>query len=142
MNPKKDSLYELLVLLKDFGDELFDNTNINFRVEGISENFKSITLDMDWKRNLILIFKEAMHNALKHAKCKNVTLRIDVSNHAFSIFLEDDGTGFIPNKSSQGYGMGNMQNRAERLKGELLISSKEEQGTTIQFQSGLKDSKL
>ena len=64
LDPGKDSLYAALIRLKDFGDEFFDKSGIQFEVEGISEDTKNVELTMDWKRHLVLLFKEAMTNAL------------------------------------------------------------------------------
>lgn len=135
MNPRKDSLLELAILLKDFGDELFDNTGVDFRVKGIVPALKKHVLNMDWKRHLVLIFKEAMHNALKHSHCQNVNLAFRLENGTLHISLTDDGSGFVKNEKRQGYGIGNMQNRAEKIGGILSINGLE--GTCVQFQGEL-----
>lgn len=135
MNPRKDSLLELAILLKDFGDELFDNTDIDFRVEGINKQLKAYNLNMDWKRHLVLIFKEAMHNSLKHSQCKNVTLLFSVQHQTMQIKLTDDGIGFVKNEKKQGYGIGNMQNRANKIGGYLSING--QTGTCIKFSGAL-----
>lgn len=135
MNPRKDSLFELAILLKDFGDELFDNTGIDFRVEGICDQLKAFNLDMDWKRHLVLIFKEAMHNSLKHSHCKNVTLQFSIEKQDMEIKLTDDGTGFVQNEKKQGYGVGNMQNRAKKIGGALSINGLT--GTCVKFKGTL-----
>lgn len=135
MNPRKDSLFELAILLKDFGDELFDNTDIDFRVEGIDKHLKAFNLNMDWKRHLVLIFKEAMHNSLKHSACKNVTLKFLTQNKSMEIKLTDDGNGFIQNEEKQGYGIGNMQNRAKKIGGSLSINGLT--GTCVKFSGEL-----
>lgn len=142
MNPRKDSVIELAILLKDFGDELFDNTGIHFRTEGIDNIDKPIPLEMDWKRHIVLIFKEAMHNALKHANCKNVTLSFSVKNSRLKIELIDDGKGFSLNEKYQGYGIGNMRKRAEKIGGQLKIGSQIKKGSQIQFEGKIAKKRL
>ena len=56
IDPQNDSLYELLVRLKDFGDEIFTDTNIDFLVKGISTELEHTSLSTDMKRHLTLIF--------------------------------------------------------------------------------------
>ena len=90
---------------------------------------------MDWKRHLVLIFKEAMHNALKHSHCQNVNLAFRLENGTLHISLTDDGSGFVKNEKRQGYGIGNMQNRAEKIGG--ILSSNGLEGTCVQFQGEL-----
>ena len=55
---KTTRLYELLVRLKDFGDEIFTDTNIDFLVKGISTELEHTSLSTDMKRHLTLIFKK------------------------------------------------------------------------------------
>ena len=40
LDPKKDSAHDAAVLLKDFGQELFDKTNIEFEVERIETSLQ------------------------------------------------------------------------------------------------------
>ncbi len=133
MNPRNDNLLELAILLKDFGDELFSNTEISFKAIGIHEGLSDIKLNMDWKRNIVLLFKEAAHNALKHSQCKELILSFSTFNGLLNILLKDDGKGFLHNPGNRGYGLINMRERAKRLNAELIIQSAPEQGTEISF---------
>ena len=133
MNPSKDSALELFVLLKDFGEDLFEDTSIQFSVEGIKEEYKDYLLDMDMKRQLILIFKEAMNNALKHSSCTAVMLKIKKHKKQIQITLSDNGKGFLLTSEKFGYGIGSMYNRSKKIGGQLEIKSKIEHGTKILF---------
>ncbi len=57
LDPAKDSLADLAVLLMDFGVELFDKTGINFHATGFDEKLKGYTLNMEMKRHLVNGFK-------------------------------------------------------------------------------------
>src|SRR5690606_32466628 len=105
LDPVKDSLYDLSVYLKDFGDELFDKTEIAFRVIEIPVELSQINLLMEWKRQLILIFKEAMHNCLRHSSSKNVKLAVSVNEDIIEITLTDDGQGFAASNGTRGRGI-------------------------------------
>ena len=131
MNPSKDSALDLCVLLRDFGDELFEDTPIHFCVEGIREDYKRYPLNMDWKRQLVLIFKEAMHNALKHANCTQVKLKIDQRDKHIQLALIDNGIGFVKEHNQFGYGLGSMINRSKRIGGRLEIHSLPGKGTEV-----------
>lgn len=139
LDPKKDSVYELAILLKDFGDDLFDNSQIGFSIGSIGPELKNLHLNMDWKRHLVLIFKEAMHNSLKHAGCENVSLKVGLHDEELRLELSDDGVGFVPDARSEGYGIRNMKNRAKLLKGQLEISSNEQTGSLIRFRGKPED---
>ncbi len=68
LNPEKDSLYEVCLHLQEFGNSLFEEAEVNFQALGLSEELLRLELDMEWKPHLTLLFKEAMNNALKHAR--------------------------------------------------------------------------
>lgn len=162
LDPEKDSLYEVAVRLKDFGDEFFDKTGISFQMKGISGNLKALNLTMDWKRHIILIFKEAMNNILKHADCDNVMLEIQYKDGKLNVLLSDDGIGIpklnghIANgkngharngglqktaavKHHSGNGIKNMKTRANKLGGELVVRPNVDyKGTVVEFRGYLK----
>ena len=133
MDTEKSSLYDTVVYLKDFGDEMFDKTGVNFKVHGVNKDFEHIRLFVGWRRQLVLLFKEAMHNALKHAKCKNVTFDCSVVINTLRMESNDDGIGIQNKNNNHGLGLSNMKNRAEKLGGRLDIVSKKHVGTKIIF---------
>jgi ligand-binding sensor domain-containing protein/signal transduction histidine kinase len=97
LNPDKDSLYEIAIRLKDFGDDFFDTTDIAFRVVGVTHTLERVRISMDERRHITLLFKEAMNNILKHAECRTVTLEVTTEANAVTIALRDDGKGFALN---------------------------------------------
>lgn len=152
LNPEKDSLYEMCLHLQEFGNALFEETEVNFQVHGLSEAMLSLKLNMEWKRHLTLLFKEGMNNALKHAHCKNVALEISVQHGLLRMALLDDGVGLargngylhaelasngLKEKRSNGDGLENMRRRAQILRGHLEIQSPPDGGTKIEFSSEL-----
>lgn len=133
LDPAKDTAFDLIMLLKDFGDELFDNSGVNFHGASIKEAFREYPLDMDWKRHLVMIFKEAMHNALKYSLAKNVTLKATLSSDVLNLSLTDDGQGFDPQEIDNGYGQANMKRRADHLGASISIESEPGLGTIVTF---------
>ncbi|OQX95840.1 hypothetical protein B6I21_03400 [candidate division KSB1 bacterium 4572_119] len=133
LDPGKNSLYDIGIYLKDFGDDMFDKSGIDFRVKGISKKLADKILFVGAKRHLILIFKEAMHNALKHSKARNATFEIRVENTNIIMSLIDDGIGFSGGKRTSGHGLKNMKTRSDKLKGNLVIKSNEKEGTKVVF---------
>ena len=72
LNPEQDTVKDIYFQIKDFGDELFDQTGVEFQSEGIEEVLSDRLLPMEYKRHVLLIFKEIMNNALKHSDCTEV----------------------------------------------------------------------
>ncbi|HMS64672.1 MAG TPA: two-component regulator propeller domain-containing protein [Ignavibacteria bacterium] len=139
MNPQEDSLYDFAVRLKDFGNELFENTGITFNFDGISESFRNVTLSMNSKRHLIYIFKEGMNNILKYANCTKVNLTFDLYDNDLEILLEDNGVGFDINNCAKGYGLKNIFSRSKQININVNISSDEKTGTKIRLKASISN---
>ncbi|MEL6252427.1 MAG: two-component regulator propeller domain-containing protein [Bacteroidota bacterium] len=131
LDPEKDSVYDMMIRIKDFGDELFEHTGINFICEGIHPDQSAFKLPLNSRRHLMLIAKETMNNALKYAEAKNLYCRLRVEDGEMAMELEDDGKGFDLNQLSKGYGLKNMHERAKKIGAEIEIESAESKGTRI-----------
>jgi signal transduction histidine kinase len=136
VNPQRDSLHDLIVKLKDSYDEFFSSIGISFQVNNV-EKSDDIKLPMDYKQNLLLMFKEAINNAIKHSGCKKLILEASYKNDVIEIVLKDDGSGFDLNKVKFGNGIKNMENRAKKIKGKLSWKSEVGGGTTVSFSGKL-----
>ncbi|WP_299435485.1 two-component regulator propeller domain-containing protein [uncultured Aquimarina sp.] len=130
IDANSDDLKELMIYLTDFGEELFQNKGIIFKVEKhLSE--ENIKLPYYWSRQLLLLFKEAMTNSLKHAKATEVVLGFYVHNNILKISFSDNGVGFHSSELKRKNGLINMRKRAFKINGELVIHS--ENKTEILF---------
>ncbi|MFJ4155571.1 sensor histidine kinase [Pseudomonas sp. NPDC089752] len=81
------------------------------------------------------ITQEALTNILRHAKARNLIVRLQRSPAGLLLSIEDDGQGFIPavNPAEAGQrGMAGMQERATALQGSLDITSQLGLGTRIE----------
>lgn len=88
-------------------------------------------LGMDARRHLLLLFKEALHNVVRHANASSVTVRLAVEDEGLVLTVRDDGVGFDPATIRAGTGLRSMRERAEQLGGTLAIESTPGQGTTV-----------
>lgn len=82
---------------------------------------------------LFHICQEALANAAKHAKAKNVQVSLWTTDDRALLEIRDDGKGFdIEQKHTFiGHGLANMQTRARSIGGDIDISSVINEGTTI-----------
>jgi ligand-binding sensor domain-containing protein/signal transduction histidine kinase len=123
LDSRNDSLFDLAARLKDFGDELFYKSGIAFQTKGITEDLQSIHLTMELRRQLILIFKEALTNAANHARCDRVEVAFAVQNHELTVTLQDNGKGFSLTRRQAGMGITSMQARAASIGGTLQVDT-------------------
>jgi len=131
INPGNDNLYEIIIRIKDFGDELFYGTGCEFEVNGLLEEFKNIKQHPSSGRNIAMIFKEALSNTMKHSKANKVKLSIEPNGVAIAVKLKDNGTGFEMKSDKNSFGLSNMQQRAQKAGASLQIQSEKESGTEI-----------
>ncbi|MFQ5631405.1 MAG: two-component regulator propeller domain-containing protein, partial [bacterium] len=112
LDPEKASFYDLAERLRDFGNEFFDEVNMQFHTYGLTEHMQKIALSIEQRKEINLLFKEAMHNTIKHSACKNIELRFEIANNHIRISLHDDGKGFDAASCTRGTGLKSMQQRA------------------------------
>lgn len=136
VNPKRDSLYELFIKLKDTYEDFFSYSNKILNITNL-EMLKKIRLPMEYRKHLYLIFKEAMNNSLKHGDCHELTINTEVQAKTLIITLIDDGCGFSTEGQYLGNGLNNMAERAKQLHGELQILSKPGKGVVVRFEGKL-----
>lgn len=132
INPKNDDLESILARMSRYAAELFDAKEIDYQII-IPENLKEVKLTMEQRRDVYLIFKEAVNNLVKYSKCKNALVEIKVSKQLFELLIKDNGIGFDTNRETNRNGLKNMKNRANDLSGKVEIESEIDKGTTIKL---------
>ena len=83
--------------------------------------------------DLLRIGQEAITNAIKHARAREIRLCLHYEPEQVQLHITDDGQGFSPDKPRPegGFGLTGMRERAHRIGGHLEIDSKKDKGTTI-----------
>jgi len=93
----------------------------------------NISISPENALNMLRIMQEAFHNAIKHSKCTNITIRI-TSNEKLQVEIIDNGTGIgIHQKSIAGNGLQNMQMRAKANGWQLTVGDAKPTGTLIEL---------
>jgi signal transduction histidine kinase len=132
VNPNRDSLYDLIIRLEDTYSEILAYKNISIRSQNL-QSLQKISLSMERRQNLYLIFKEAINNAVTHSNCSEILLDANIKGKILEMTLKDNGEGFLQSGNSQGNGLYNMSHRAKTIGGNLNITSSENEGTYIKF---------
>lgn len=129
IDPGNDELSKLFLHIRDFGEKLFEEKNINFRA--YNEVKEPTKLPYGFSRQANLIFKEAMTNAFKYSEARNVSLSLVRTEDTFEMSFEDDGVGFYTGDLEKSNGLKNIRERADRIKALLRIQSNKNKGTKI-----------
>ena len=79
------------------------------------------------------VAQEALANVARHARAKNVRVRLTTWLNRVLLEVHDDGAGFDPEADRRGMGLANMRRRAEEFDGEFELATRPGNGTTIRF---------
>ena len=138
IDSRSDILQELIIYLSDFGEELFAPHTIVFRTTiDLPPLVRNQYLPFYWSRHLLLLFKEAMTNTLKHSKATIANLQFGYNSdqQQLRITFRDDGVGFDKIEGRMSNGLRNMRKRAELVGGQLKVHHNN--GICIEFTASL-----
>jgi len=129
---KSDYLFELYVYLREFGERFFNEMDINFYAETNLDTNSVKALQSSHGRQLVLVCKEIMTNAAKHAQCTEVKFNIKVENNKAILFIKDNGKGFEVSQVSK-RGLVNIEKRLNIIGATFKVES-DEKGTQYQIE--------
>lgn len=132
VSPANDTIKNLVMRMEAYAASLLGTANISFKID-CDEDLYSVVLEMNQRKNLFLIYKEAIHNILKYANATHVNITITKAAGKINLVIADNGKGIEQNKNAyNGNGINNMKARAEELNGSFQIFSKNGEGTKIE----------
>lgn len=129
INPENDELGKVASKMKEFAVEILEPKGIDLTFH--LANFTGITLDSEKRKNIFLIFKEALNNAAKYSGCSKVAVSLSCNHQSIQLEIADDGAGFDKDQAKSGNGLRNMKYRAELLNGTFELNSEKGKGTRI-----------
>jgi signal transduction histidine kinase len=133
LDPTNDEINHVLIHLKEFGERMFNEKDINFSF--YNEVNHPITIPMGYSRQINLVFKEAMTNAFKHSKAKSVSLKVAINEAGqITIQLRDDGVGISEEQIRKSEsGVSNMFYRARKIGCQLNLKSEKNTCTLVEL---------
>lgn len=137
INPRYDDLQNLFIRMKRYAADMLDGKNISGHFD-FPEEVSAIRLGMTQRRDLYLLFKEAVNNLVKYSKAANAVIKVQTENDKLVLTVSDDGVGFDRNTISSGNGLQNMEQRARTSGGNTRISSVPGQGTMVRIEMPLE----
>ncbi len=132
INPNHDSLEQLLFKMKEFAGEILDAKNMAYSFEEKMEgDSKHLLLNATVRRNIFLVFKEAVNNAAKYSEGNNLKIAAWIEGKSLNFKIEDDGKGFVRGSIKTGNGLKNMEARANELSAVFRQESSPGNGTKV-----------
>jgi ligand-binding sensor domain-containing protein/two-component sensor histidine kinase len=130
INPNKDHLRDLIQRMRRFASDLFTARQIEFSFDAPGEE-QALKIGADLRRQVFLIFKEAVNNIARHSRCTQAQIEMRIENRWLTVRVADNGPGFDSTQASEGQGLASMRARARELGGKLEIISNDQKGTTV-----------
>lgn len=98
------------------------------------EASRECRLARETNRQLLLLFREALHNCMRHARCRSIRIRTALDQEIFTLEISDDGCGMAAEKLASPFCLRALKERTRHLGGTLKVTSAPGQGTTILLQ--------
>jgi len=132
IKPDNDKMENMVMRMREYLTHCLEPKNI--AIEFIAdEHIMTESLPMEQRRDLLLIFKEAINNIAKYSQCTRTHIKLDRQNGYIRMTINDDGIGFEMNLVWTSNGLRNMQRRAGLMDGEITIDSEPGKGTRIEL---------
>jgi len=138
VNSRNDSLQETMARMRRYAAELFDNSHVDCHLQ-LDEKAGDKKLSMEQRRDVYLIYKEALNNIHKHADPNNVWIDVIQHQNYLLIKVKDDGKGFNTDLITHRNGLKNLRSRVDKWNGKIHIHSEENKGTGIEIKIPLRD---
>ena len=133
INPRNDNLQKIIQRISNYALPLCRTNDIYFEIKA-APSVENLDLNVEKRKAIYLIIKEAVNNSFKYARAKNLAIQFEKNNKALHISIKDDGIGFVEGNSSAGNGLNNMRQRAKDVNGKINIDSIDQKGTEIILQ--------
>ena len=127
MNPENRTLEQLCIYLREQLNKQLEYAGLEYHVQ-LPENGAAILLTSEQRRNILLVTKETVNNAIKYSKAKSIVVKAELINGGLAFIIKDDGEGFDINTIHRGNGLKNIKNRIEEVEGKLEVVSNRGEG--------------
>lgn len=138
VNSEHDQLGDLVDRMRAYAQPLCESLDIDLKFE-MDGDMASKKLDMEVRKNIYLIFKEAINNSIRHGHCTAIEVHFALVDGKPELAIADNGVGIgadaIDRLQLGGNGIGNMKRRATEIGGTLQLNDRPGGGTRVLFRS-------
>ena len=131
IDPDADRLDDVVTRMKDVAATLLPGVRVRFEVPPSAE--LSAHTGMSQRRDLLLAYKEMLHNVTKHANATEVEVVLAPRGGGLELTVSDNGSGLGGTVSRNGTGLKSLAERARRLGGDFKLEDRPGGGTTARL---------
>ncbi len=124
IDARQDKMSDLIDRMHLHAEQLFASMGIDyeFEIDGLKLDHY---IDIDIRQNILLIFKEAINNTVKHSDANKIKVQLHNQKGSFNMIIQDNGGGPKESELSNWQGISNMTMRALHINGTLKIDRKD-----------------
>lgn len=130
INTRNDGMDNFLRKSREYLTEILEGQGLPYEFS-VDDEIENLKIGMADRKELYLIFKEAVRNASKYAQCNFIKICFTRHKEVCTLTIHDNGKGFNINTVSLGNGIYNMKHRAAKMNGIFNIESEENKGTLV-----------
>jgi two-component system sensor histidine kinase UhpB len=131
--------------MREFALDVLASQGIDFQLR-TPPSLDGVPMSLQMRRQLFLMFKESIHNVVRHARCRAVVAHLQAGHREVVLTVEDDGIGWSQGEQTPGRaggtGIPGMQRRAESLGGRMRVIATPGQGCRVEIHLPVRRSRL
>ncbi|MGJ8678828.1 sensor histidine kinase [Paraglaciecola sp.] len=101
---------------------VFASLDVDFSYEFVGVEEQELELDLASNKELAIVLRELVTNIIKHAKATQVSVTVSRQGNSIRLNVKDDGVG-ISDATSSGFGLKGIEERVQKIKGQVSIIS-------------------
>lgn len=127
--PRSVEKFGIAQSIKQLADLIHFSTGIKFDLKLLDSDIK---LENNVAMSIYRVIQEFVNNSIKHSKCKNILIDLNIKPKVLNLKMTDDGIGFsnTPNLK-RGNGLDNINLRVKYLQGEIEFTSEKNNGVEL-----------
>lgn len=140
VNPVHDTVEDFALYVARIAQEMITEAGVRCRIR-IPHSLSTTGLNAGARHHLLMCMKEAIANAITHAHCEQIDVRLEVDDARLRLTVRDDGRGFEVESCAKGSGVDpvhsgccNMRERMKEIGGTINLTSRPGKGTEVSFE--------
>ncbi len=143
LNPRSGSTEDCINFMTQYAQQFLGESGLHCRLN-IPEIIPDAIIDARARHALLMAFKEALNNTVKHAGTTGLNVSFAVEGKLLTVSVEDKGCGMdvvATESARRGHGIDAMRQRMNDCGGRFDLTSLPGEGTTVLLQVPLVDMK-